>query len=763
MRVVKRNGQCENLSFDKISRRLQYLCDKFHLNNIDVHKITQKVVSSLKDGITTTEIDEETAKVCSDLYEEPQLLELAGIVSVSNHHKNTPSTFWECTQILYDAGKVNESYYHSVQKNKHELEQMIRADRDYAFDYFAFKTLTHAYLLKVEGHGVVEKISYLWMRVAVGIHGDNLERIKETYDLLSQRYFTHASPTLFNIGTNRQQCSSCFLLGCEDDLESMYKMVKDCAQISKHAGGIGVHLHNIRSNGSLIRSTGGVSNGVVKYIKVLNETARHINQGGKRKGSIAIYLEPHHADILQFLDLRKNTGKEELRARDIFTALWISDEFMIRLEQALNGNKDVEWFLFNPDDSKCLNDTYGDEFTSLYNQLVADQKYVSKINILELWYKVLDSQIETGTPYICYKDHVNRKSNQINHGIIRSSNLCSEIVQYSDSKETAVCNLASICLPQFVVDELNFDFAKLHEVAKIITRNMNIIIDINYYPTPETRASNMFHRPIGVGVQGLADVYIKMRIPFESDEAQDLNRKIFETIYHGCIESSLELAKEHGAYTTFNGSPISFGKFQFNLWGKESTSPDLMFQDWSDLQTAIMKYGLRNSLLTTCMPTASTAQIMGNNESIEPYTSNIYKRRTLAGEFTIFNKHLIKDLQKYNLWSTKTIESIIANNGSVQHISGLPDGVKKLYKTVWEISQKVLIDQAASRGLFIDQSQSLNLWLKNPTYGKLSAMHTYSWKQGLKTGIYYLRTMAAIEAQNVLMCTSKEECTSCSA
>lgn len=787
MKVIKRSGQPEQFSFDKISKRIQYLCDKFSLDKVDVHKITQKVISGLTDEISTTQIDEETAKICSDMIEQPQLMALAGIISVSNHHKNTPSTFAECTEALYMNGKVNQKYYETVMAYQNDIENMIDIDRDYAFDYFAFKTLNNGYLLKVD-EKVVEKIAFLWMRVAVGIHLNDLEKVKETYDLLSQRYFTHASPTLFNIGTLRQQCSSCFLMGCDDDLESMYDMVKNCAMISKHAGGIGVHLHAIRSNGSRIRSTGGVSNGIIKYIKVLNETARHINQGGKRKGSIAVYVEPHHADIFQFLDLRKNTGKEELRARDIFTALWISDEFMQRLDRALQG-ENVEWYMFNPDDAKVLHETFGSEYSMHYNKLVQEKKYVAKTNILDLWYRVLDSQIETGTPYLCYKDHVNHKTNQSNYGLIKSSNLCAEIVQYSDTKETAVCNLASICLSRFVhKGQLLFDFEKLHHVAKTVTRNMNKIIDLNYYPTPETAFSNFRHRPIGIGVQGLADVYMSLRIAFESHQARELNKKIFETIYHGCIEASIELAQESGsAYQSFKNSPFSRGEFQFDLWGCQD---QLTFDDWEELRFKAKNFGLKNSLLTTCMPTASTAQIMGNNESIEPYTSNIYKRRTLAGEFTIINKHLMSDLVNAGLWNGRTIDSIIANNGSVQHILELPKETRELYKTVWEISQKTLIEQAADRGVFIDQSQSLNLWLKNPTHAKLSAMHMYSWKKGLKTGIYYLRTMAAIEAQNVfststvsadsvptdtssssnstsetgqvLMCSSMEDCIACS-
>ncbi len=797
MKVLKRNGKYENIGFDKILKRVKSIGIECGIK-LNYTTFVMKVIDQLYDGIPTTKIDELTAEQCAALsVQHPDYNTLAGRIVISNHHKNTDSSFFSVMKKLYEFTDihnkqhsiVSSEFFSIVEKHKTEFDDMIVHNRDYLIDYFGFKTLERAYLMKYN-NVIVERPQYLWLRVAIGIHGNNLEKVKTTYDLMSQKYFTHATPTLFNAGTPKPQLSSCYLLALEDDsISGIYSTLKDCAQISKWAGGIGLHIHNVRAQGSHIRGTNGSSNGIVPMLRVFNNTARYVDQGGgRRNGSFAIYLEPWHADIDNFLELKKNHGDEEMKARDLFYALWIPDLFMERV------NSNGEWTLMCPDECPGLSDAYGDEFVKLYTDYETKNKGRKTIKARDLWFRIMDSQMETGTPYILYKDAANKKSNQQNLGTIKSSNLCTEIIEYSDDKETAVCNLASIGLSRFVREDKLFDYEKLHEVTKVVTDNLNRVIDINFYPTDKTKRSNLRHRPIGLGVQGLADVFALMNVPFTSDDARSINKKIFETIYHASMEQSMEIAKERytliqegkkediyneyeikledksfcGAYSSFEGSPLSKGIFQFDMW---NVTPSTTF-NWESLRHDVIKYGVRNSLLVAPMPTASTAQILGNNECFEPFTSNIYTRRTIAGEFIIVNKYLMKELIELKLWDEDLKNNIISNNGSIQHIQGIPIHIKDKYKIVWEIPMKHLIDMAKDRGAFICQSQSLNLWMEEPTYKSLTSMHFYSWKAGLKTGIYYLRRKAKHQAQqftiepdkkNVPQEDEHEVCEMCSA
>ena len=787
MRVMKRNGELEEIAFDKILTRIKKLGQEAGIH-INYQQLVMKVIDQLYDKISTTKIDELAAEQCASLSTlHPHYGTLAGRIIVSNHQKNTVSDFSTVVNHLFDFHDIHNKHnqlvsqelYTFVSKYSSELNKMIVYDRDYLIDYFGFKTLERAYLFKI-GNKIVERPQHMWMRVAIGIHGDlynvkSLELIKETYDLMSLKYFTHATPTLFNAGTPRPQLSSCYLVAMEDDsIDGIFNTLKDCAKISKYSGGIGLHIHNIRAKGSHIQGTNGKTDGIVPMLRVFNNTARYVNQSGKRNGSFAIYLEPWHADIFDFLEMRKNHGDEELKGRDLFYALWISDLFMERVKE-----KNGKWSLFCPHECPGLSDVYGEQFKHLYEKYELDGKARKTINARDLWFSILDAQMETGTPYLLYKDAANKKSNQQNLGTIKSSNLCTEIIEYSDDKETAVCNLASIGLPSFV-DPTNksFDYAMLHEVTKVVTNNLNRVIDINFYPTEKTKRSNMRHRPIGIGVQGLADAFILMDIPFHSEQAKKINEQIFETIYHAALEKSNDISLEHGikvkqlmngprnhlldfvdvteydtlkrtnedllgAYSSFEGSPTSKGILQFDLW---SITPSDRY-DWSKLKQSIINYGLRNSLLVAPMPTASTSQILGFNECFEPFTSNLYSRRTLAGEFVVVNKYLMKELIELGLWNETTKNNIIANKGSVQQLTGLPEHIRNKYKIVWEIPMKHLIDMAADRGAFICQSQSLNLWMEEPVYSKLTSMHFYAWEKGLKSGIYYLRRKAKHQAQ----------------
>lgn len=860
MEVTKRDGRKEPVFFDKITKRLRILIDEGKLKKIDPVIIAQQVIRNLYDGITTLELDNLSSRVCASLSSnEPNYGLLGGRICMSNLHKSTPDTFFECCKMLMDNLDINNDHapllsskiYKIIEENNEVIQSKINLDRDYLIDFFGFKTLEKAYLMKSNGK-IIERPQYMWMRVSIGIHEDDLESAFETYDLMSKKLFTHASPTLFNSGTLRPQLSSCFLMGTNDSIEGIFKTIKDCALISKNAGGIGVHVSNVRATGSLIRKTNGVSNGIIPMLQVYNYTARFIDQGGRRPGSFAMYLEPWHADVFDFLDLRKNTGSETDRARDLFLALWVPDLFV---RKVIN---DESWYLMCPDQCKNLPDVWGESFETLYEEYVSLGKYKKIVSARDLWNKILESQVETGNPYILYKDHINRKSNQQNIGTIKSSNLCAEIVEYSDDKETAVCNLASIALNMFVEDpsynvdiklftkkncvfcklskmllrnydmeyqeisldddikistilnedpnmvntvpqiylngkriggyselkvymQPKYDFNKLKEITKVICKNLNKVIDVNFYPTSEARLSNLKHRPIGIGVQGLADTYFKMRFPFESEEAHNLNKEIFETIYYGALEASMELSKKRGedlesdmlklndmtnskyaykadntydhfiedvnrqnfkgAYHTFVGSPLSHGKFQFDLWGVKPSDR----WDWNKLRNNIKKYGVRNSLVTALMPTASTSQILGNNECFEAITSNIYKRRTQAGEFKLINKYLISDLKNYGIWNEDVKENIIFHNGSVKYLD-IPNELKELYKTVWEIKQKHVITQAATRGPFIDQTQSMNIYLEDANTNKMSSSHITAWKLGLKTGIYYFRTKPGANA-----------------
>merc|ERR1711899_416035 len=705
-----------------------------------------KVINGLYAGVTTVELDNLAAEIAATMTtKHPDYAILAARIVVSNLHKETKKVFSEVVQDLRNivshgrpAPMISEFHYKIVMDNKDKLDAALIYDRDFQYQYFGFKTLERSYLLKKDGK-VVERPQQMLMRVSVGIHGEDVEAAIETYDLLSQKLFTHASPTMFNAATPRPQLSSCFLLTmASDSIEGIYDTLKRCALISKSAGGIGLNVHCIRATGSYIAGTNGTSNGLVPMLRVYNNTARYVDQGGnKRPGAFAMYLEPWHADIFAFLDLRKNHGKEEQRARDLFYALWIPDLFMKRVKEF------GMWSLMCPNESPGLADCWGEEFEKLYTKYESEGKFRKQVKAQEVWSAIVESQIETGTPYMLYKDACNRKSNQQNLGTIKCSNLCTEIVEYSSADEVAVCNLASIAVNQFVdAQKKIFDFNRLKEVTKVVTKNLNKIINVNYYPVPEARKSNMRHRPIGIGVQGLADAFILMRHPFESEEAQLLNKQIFETIYYGALEASCELAEKVGAYETYQGSPVSQGKLQYDMWGVTPTD----LHDWSALKAKIAKHGIRNSLLLAPMPTASTAQILGNNESVEAYTSNIYSRRVLSGEFQVVNQHLLRDLTELDIWSEELKNEIISNNGSVQNISVIPKDIKALYKTVWEISQKTVLKQAADRGAFIDQSQSLNVHIADPNFGKMSSMHFYGWKLGLKTGMYYLRTKPAAQA-----------------
>ena len=817
MHVLKRSGKKEAISFDKILKRIKTIGKDLELKNVIYGQLAMKVIDQLKDNIRTTDIDELTAEQCASMGSvHPDYTKLASAITISNLHKNTVDSFCETVKKLYGFVDVNNNNYklihedvmNVVEKNKEELDAMVDYKRDFLFDYFGFKTLERAYLMKVDGV-IVERPQHMWMRVSVCIHGGDMEKVKETYDYMSNKYFIHATPTLFNAGTARPQLSSCYLLSMEDDsIDGIFNTVKECAQISKWSGGIGLHIHNVRSSGSHIRGTNGTSNGIIPMLGVFNKTARYVDQGGKRNGSFAIYLEPHHPDIEEFLELRKNHGDEESKARDLFYAIWASDLFMERVM----GNK--VWSLFCPDKCPGLSDAYGDKYRELYMKYEEEGKYNKQLNARDLWLKILDAQMETGTPYILYKDACNEKSNQKNLGTIKSSNLCCEIVEYSDDSETAVCNLASIGLSMFVKEDKTFDYDKLYEVTKVLVTNLNNIIDINFYPNEKTRKSNYSHRPIGIGVQGLADAFFKMDLAFTSDEAKEVNKLIFETIYYASLERSYEISYERmngmnylaseygyenwnftsdepycrnyeiynvteasigaaiatdnriaeylnkykpikaeidnlkddlgGAYSSFMGSPMSEGLFQFDLWNERAYSNRY---DWAGLKEKIIKYGIRNSLLCAPMPTASTSQILGNNECFEPITSNIYSRKTLAGEFVMINKYLVEELLELKLWNEEIKNNIIANKGSIQYIDGLPEHLKEKYKIVWEMPMKNLIDMAHDRGLFICQSQSMNLWMEDPEPKSLTNMHFYSWRAGLKTGIYYLRRKPKHQAQ----------------
>jgi len=814
MRVTKRNGELEEIAFDKILTRIKKLGLEAGIQ-INYQQLVIKVIDQLYDMISTTKIDELAAEQCASLSTlHPDYGTLAGRICVSNHQKNTGSSFSNAMMELFNFTDIHGNHkplvsqplFDFVNKFSKQLDIMIVHNRDYLIDYFGFKTLERSYLFK-KGQFIIERPQYMWMRVAVGIHGDiinetSLELVKETYDLMSLKFFTHATPTLFNAGTPRAQMSSCYLLAMEDDsIDGIFNTLKDCAHISKWAGGIGLHIHNVRTKGTYIQGTNGKSNGIVPMLRVFNNTAKYVDQGGnKRNGSFAIYLEPWHADIFDFLEMRKNHGDEELKARDLFYALWVPDLFMERVKE-----KNGLWSLFCPHECPGLSDVYGDKFKTLFEKYEREGKAKKTINARDLWFAILDAQMETGTPYLLYKDAANFKSNQKNLGIIKSSNLCAEIIEYSDANETAVCNLASIALPSFVdITSKQFDYNKLHEVTKVIINNLNRVIDINFYPIEKTKRSNFKHRPIGVGVQGLSDTFVLMDIPFHSDNAKEVNKLIFETIYHASLEKSNELSIERakqisqlmngprdklldfvteyeycvlnrtdtnllGAYTSFEGSPASQGILQYDMWG---ITPGDRY-DWHKLKLSIIKNGIRNSLLVAPMPTASTSQILGFNECFEPFTSNLYLRRTLAGEFVVVNKYLMKELIELGLWNEQIKNNIIANKGSVQQLTVLSDHIRNKYKIVWEIPMKHLIDMSADRGAYVCQSQSLNLWMEEPVYNKLTSMHFYAWEKGLKTGIYYLRRKAKHQAQqftieptiniNVTVGPTEDICEMCSA
>lgn len=747
MLVIKRDGRRESVKFDKITARIEKLCYGLDGNYIDPIEVSKKVIDGLYDGVTTVELDKLAAETAASLTtKHPEYAKLAARIAISNLHKETSKSFSNTMKRLYTyvdpktnehAPLISTEVYGIIKKNAALFDSSIIYDRDFNYDFFGFKTLERSYLLKCDNKPV-ERPQHMLMRVAIGIHGEDIKAALETYHLMSEKWFTHATPTLFNAGTPKPQMSSCFLLQVQDDsIDGIYDTLKQCAKISQSAGGIGLAVHKIRATGSYIKGTNGVSNGLVPMLRNFDMTARYVDQGGgKRKGSFAIYLEPWHADVFEFLELKKNHGKEELRARDLFYAMWTPDLFMQRVEE--NG----EWSLFCPHEAPGLHECHGEEFEKLYTKYEKEGKARRTIKAQELWFAILESQTETGTPYMLYKDACNKKSNQKNLGTIQSSNLCTEIVEYTAPDEVAVCNLASIALPMFI-ENGEYNHQKLYEVTKVITKNLNKVIDRNYYPVKEAENSNMRHRPIGLGVQGLADTFSLLRIAFTSDEAKKLNKEIHETIYFAAMESSMEISKVEGPYQTYEGSPVSKGIFQFDMWG---VTPDSGRWDWTKLKQSVKKHGVRNSLLVAPMPTASTSQILGNNECFEPYTSNIYTRRVLSGEFVIVNKHLMKDLIELGIWNDDMKNKLIAANGSVQNISEIPQNIKDLYKTVWEIKQKDLIDMAADRGAFIDQSQSFNVHMQNPNFGKLTSMHFYAWKKGLKTGMYYLRTKAAADA-----------------
>ena len=748
MYVVKRDGRKEPIMFDKITARVRKLC--YGLNPlVEPTRVAMRVIEGLYDGVTTSELDNLAAEIAATMTTtHPDYALLAARISVSNLHKNTKKSFSETMKDLYEyvnprTGKkaplLSDEVYKIIEKNADQLDSSIIYNRDFGYDYFGFKTLERSYLLKLNGQ-IVERPQHMLMRVSLGIHLEDIDAAMETYELMSKKFFTHATPTLFNSGTPKPQMSSCFLLAMKDDsIDGIYDTLKQTAKISQSAGGIGLSIHNIRATGSYISGTNGTSNGIVPMLRVFNDTARYVDQGGgKRKGSFAIYVEPWHADIFDFLELKKNHGKEEMRARDLFYAMWIPDLFMKRVEE--NG----EWTLMCPNECPGLFDTHGEEFEKKYLGYEKAKKGRRTIKARELWEKILESQIETGTPYMLYKDAANRKSNQKNLGTIRSSNLCTEIMEYTSPDEVAVCNLASIALPMFIKDGA-FDHKKLYDVTIRVTKNLNRVIDRNYYPVKEAENSNFRHRPVGLGVQGLADTFIKLRMPFTSDAAKKLNQEIFETLYFAAVTASVEEAKNDGAYESFKGSPMSKGEFQHNMWGVKDEELSGRW-DWASLRKDVKKHGLRNSLLVAPMPTASTSQILGNNECFEPYTSNIYTRRVLSGEFIVVNKHLLEDLVEQGLWNEDMKQELMRANGSIQNIEGIPEDIKELYKTVWELSMKDIIDMARHRGYFIDQSQSLNLFMEGATMAKLTSMHFYAWKSGLKTGMYYLRTKAAVDA-----------------
>lgn len=775
MRVLKRNEEYEDVSFDKVLMRLKKLSSDL---NINVSEIAQKVCTRIYDGVKTCELDELAAYLCSSMsIDNPDYSTLASRIIISNHHKNTSPSFSETVQILYDnkdihgehSPLVSEELYDIVCKNKEKLNNYIDYQRDFLFDYFGFKTLERAYLIKINKK-IIERPQHLWMRVSLGIHGNDIREVLQTYDLMSKKYFTHATPTLFNSGTKRPQLSSCFLCSVNDDsVSGIYDSLKEMALISKYAGGIGIHIHQIRSKGSHIRGTNGTSNGIIPMLRVFNNTARYIDQAGKRLGSIAVYLETWHSDIEAFLELKKNHGSEEERCRDLFLALWVSDLFMERVKQ------NAKWSLMCPDQCCGLSEVYGDDFKALYEKYECEGKYNKQINAQDLWFKILEAQIEQGVPYILYKDAANKKSNQKNLGTIKSSNLCAEVLIHSSPEETGVCNLASICLPSYI-DDGKFNFEKLHEVVKVAAKNLNKVIDVNFYPVEKARVGNLRHRPIGIGVQGLADVFMILKYPFEGKDAAELNKQIFETIYHAAVESSTELSKKRskiiedilnnnsdedinkyvnefeqdviktkyvGAYSSFEGSPISQGLFQFDLWGEQPSDR----YDWDKLRDDIKKYGIRNSLLISPMPTASTSQIMGFNESFEPFTNNIFQRKTLSGEFIVINKYLIRDLINKGLWNKEMKDTIILHEGSIQNIPEIDQEMKDLYKTSWEIKQRIVIDMSVDRGRYICQTQSLNIFMEEPDFQKLSSMHFYGHSKGLKTGSYYLRTRPKAKTQ----------------
>jgi len=748
MYVVKRDGHKEPVMFDKITDRIKKLC--YGLNDmVDAVKVAMRVIEGLYDGVTTSELDNLAAETAASMtVSHPDYAQLAARIAISNLHKNTNKSFSETMSEMYhyvnprtnqEAPLISDEVHQVIQENAAFLDSHIIYTRDFNYDYFGFKTLERSYLLRINGK-IVERPQHMLMRVAVGIHLNDMDAAIETYELMSKKFFTHATPTLFNAGTPKPQMSSCFLLTMKDDsIDGIYDTLKQTAKISQSAGGIGLAIHNVRATGSYIRGTNGTSNGIVPMLRVFNDTARYVDQGGgKRKGSFAIYIETWHADIFEFLDLKKNTGKEEMRARDLFFAMWTSDLFMKRVEE------DTTWTLMCPNECPGLDNLYGEEFEALYTSYEAQGKGRKTIKARELWEKILESQIETGTPYMLYKDAANRKSNQKNLGTIRSSNLCTEIIEYTSADEIAVCNLASISLPMFVENGA-FNHELLYNVTKRVTRNLNKVIDRNYYPVIEAENSNMRHRPVGLGVQGLADAFIMLRMPFTSDEAKKLNQEIFETLYFAAVTASMEMAKEEGPYSTFEGSPISKGEFQHNLWGLKDEELSGRW-DWAGLRKDVLANGVRNSLLVAPMPTASTSQILGNNEAFEPYTSNIYTRRVLSGEFIVVNKHLLNDLVERGLWNETLKQEIMRHNGSVQNIERIPSDLKELYKTVWEMSMKDIIDMSRHRGYFIDQSQSLNLFMQDANYAKLTSMHFYAWKSGLKTGMYYLRTKSAVDA-----------------
>ena len=749
MRVIKRSGRIEDMKFDNVTNRIKNLTYGLS-EKCDSTKVAQQVFSSLYDNITTQEIDTLSAEICIGMItSDPDYETLATRIVASNIHKVCPNNFHLAMRKLHKAGVVTDQIVEVAQ----QVKSVIDTDRDFEFGYFGLKTLEKSYLQRVDGK-LVETPQYMFMRVAIGIHGNDINSVIETYDMMSRGLFIHATPTLFNSGTPRPQMSSCFLIANKgDSIDGIYGTLTECAQISKWAGGIGMHIHDIRANKSRIRGTNGQSDGIIPMLRVFNATARYVNQAGRRKGSIAVYIEPWHADIMDFLELRLNQGDEEARCRDLFSALWIPDLFMKRVEEG--GN----WSLFCPDKAPGLSDVYGKEFEELYLKYEEDGRANSTIPAAELWKAILKSQSETGTPYMLYKDACNSKSNQKNLGVIKSSNLCTEIIEYTDKDETSVCNLASIALPKYVNTETkSFDYDALHKATKVVTKNLNRVIDRNFYPVETARRSNMKHRPIGLGVQGLADVFILCGLPFDCEESRLMNAHIFETMYHAALEASSELAEVEGSYESFQGSPASQGILQPDMWEGDTKFSDRY--DWDAMRERVKSKGLRNSLLMAPMPTASTAQILGNNECFEPYTTNIYLRRTLAGEFVVVNKHLVNDLKKAGLWSKEMKDLMVKAGGSIQNIVDIPDDIKKLYRTVWEISQKCIIDMAADRGRFIDQSQSMNLFMESPTMSKLSSMHMYAWKSGLKTGIYYLRSKAKARP---IQFSLEPDCVACSA